>query len=69
VSASAYPQIAVYGSDGAVRSRIDCLPTTRPGIYLANEPIDAMTGEPVVIALDPAALDEVESFGELRAAH
>jgi hypothetical protein len=68
-AASKYPQLGIYGSGGALRHTIDCIPTTRPGVYLVNEPIDAADGEAVVVAFDGAVLRQVRSFADLRAAH
>jgi hypothetical protein len=69
VSESGYPQIAIFDHDGSIRRRIDCVPTTRPGVYLLNEAIDTADGEAVVVALHRKALDEVQSFAGLRASH
>jgi hypothetical protein len=66
---SAYPQLAIYSRTGELRRTIDCIPTTRPGVSLVNEPIDLAEGEAVVIAIAAADLCDVQSFGELRAAH
>jgi hypothetical protein len=66
---SAYPQLAIYARTGELRRTIDCIPTTRAGVSLVNEPIDLEEGEAVVIALAAADLRDVPSFGELRAAH
>ena len=66
---SGYPQIAIYARDGSLRRRIDCIPTTRPDAYLANEPLDAAGDEAVVIAFDPRVLDDEQLFKDLRAAH
>jgi hypothetical protein len=69
VSESGYPQIAIFDHDGSIRRRIDCVPTTRPDVYLANEAIDAADGEAVVIALHREGLEGVQLFAELRASH
>ncbi len=66
---SAYLQLAIYARTGELRRTIDCIPTTRPGVSLVNEPIDAADGEAIVIAFAAAELRDVQSFGDLRAAH
>jgi hypothetical protein len=52
-----------------LRHTIDCIPTTQPGVYLVNEPIDAAEGEAVVVAFDGADLRKIHSFADLRASH
>lgn len=41
---SAYPQLAIYARTGELRRTIDCIPTTRPGVSLVNEPMDLAEG-------------------------
>jgi hypothetical protein len=69
VPRSAYPQVIVYALDGAPRRVIDCVPTTRTGLYLVNEPLDCAEGEAVVLAFQAAEAGEPPPFADLRAAH
>jgi hypothetical protein len=65
---SGYPQVGIYGREGTLRRTIDCIPTTEPGVYLVNEPIDSAHGEAVVVAF-AGDLRTIPSLADLRASH
>jgi hypothetical protein len=52
-----------------LRRTVDCVPTTQPGVYLVNEPIDAGEGEAIVVAFAGGDLRQVQSLADLRASH